>query len=85
MVYAPTEGNMLIRIPVYLKVICIFKFHVITIGRTNVAADFFTRANSLAAEFYISRRDPIQGLLRRVISKTFFYSGLYSHFSWVRS
>ncbi|SVA96583.1 uncharacterized protein METZ01_LOCUS149437, partial [marine metagenome] len=32
MVYAPTEGNMLIRIPVYLKVICIFKFHVITIG-----------------------------------------------------
>ena len=42
MMYAPTESNMLIRISVYLKVICIFKFHVITIGRANVAADFFT-------------------------------------------
>lgn len=59
MMYAPTEGNMLIRISIYLKVICIFKFHVITIGRANVATDFFTRPNSLAAEFYISRRDSI--------------------------
>ncbi len=59
MMYAPTESNMLIRISVYLKVICIFKFHVITIGRANVAADFFTIPNSLAAEFYISRRDSI--------------------------
>jgi len=59
MMYAPTEGNMLIRISVYLKVICIFKFHVITIGGTNVASDFFTRPNSLAMEFYISRRDSI--------------------------
>ena len=59
MMYAPTEGNMLIRISIYLKVICIFKFHVITIGRANVAADFFTIPNSLAAEFYISRRDSI--------------------------
>ena len=59
MMYAPTESNMLIRISVYLKVICIFKFHAITIGRANVAADFFTIPNSLAAEFYISRRDSI--------------------------
>jgi len=59
MMYAPTESNMLIRISVYLKVICIFKFHVITIGRANVAADFFTIPNSLAAEFYISRRNSI--------------------------
>ena len=59
MMYAPTEGNMLIRISVYLKVICVFKFHVITIGRADIAEEFFARSNFLAADLDVSRRESI--------------------------